>query len=381
MTHAESVFIYPQPNDIFDVLYSSKRKLSDWELRKFALERGVVISEGIDRERLCLRIASIPFDHQMLEELNALLKTENRRTNTTSQRLEGKIVPKDIQAALEELKLKHPREKIDLNIKSNGKVTLKISYNKMDHSVTRLKQRKPIKAEISIEESADGNTSLRIPSSERLESIANSLMDILDDRQEQPHKRIDLNLSLLTPEQTNQFFLQLIGSIDGLPLSHTIKVGIQKSNIETDIELDEEDEDDLSSSMVAQINNATVNGHNPVQSPEIQVLIRNGEYHINSIRWETDRVNLQDKFSQEIDARIRLEVKGYPKKVIRRLDYDAVNMIRYSVESDRLYSTPEPLPPFQSRIYLTMLEDAAYRCFEQVRNDQCAINGSMQTGD
>lgn len=383
MIHTDSVFIYPQPNDIFDVLYSSKQKFSDWELRKFTLERGIVASEDIDREKLCLRIASLPFDHQMLEALNELLKTESRRAKTTNERREGEIKPSDIQATLAELKKRHPRENIDLNVTRQGTATIKVSYNKVDHGVTRLKQRKPKKAEIVIEKRADGNTNVRFPSSiDRIENIMSSLFAILDENSDTPQKRMDLNLSLLTPEQTNRFFLKLIDSIDELPLSHTIKVGVQKSpSGDDDQDLDEDEEESLSASITAQINKASVQGYNPTLSGEVQTLLQDGEYYIHTICWETSMVTVMDTSGREVEGQVKLEVKGYPTKPMQRLAYEVINFRRYSAELLRLLAKTEPLSPLQSKIYITMLEDAAYQCFEEVRNDQCATNGSIQAGD
>lgn len=384
MIHSDSIYIYPQPNDIYDVLYSSKRKFSDWELRKFALERGIVVSEGMDREKLCLRIASLPFDYEMLQSLHDLLKVESRSVKTSSQRLEGKIETEEIKSALKELKKRNPRAHIELNVK-RGKSTFKVKYNDVDHSVTRLKQRKPQKAEIVIEKSSDGNTNVRAPaSSERVQAIVHSLFEILDENANSPKNRIGVDLSQLTPEQTNRFFLSLISGVGELPLECTLKVGVQKSPSEDDAQdtdMDEEEEELLTSSITAQINRATMDGYNPTESSEIQALLEDGKYYIHTIRWETSTVTVKDVYNSEVQGRVKLEVRGQPTKSMQQLTYEVINFRRYSAEHTRLLKTSEALSPLQSKMYVTMLEDAAYQCFEEVRNTQCATNGSMQPGD
>lgn len=376
MIHKDSVFIYPQPNDIFDVLISSKQRFNDWELRRFALERGILVSEHMDREALCLRIASLPFDHALLNKLEEILKVESRRSKVSSQRLQGTLGTDELQTAINKLKQQNPREQIDLNITRNGKATLKIHYNEVDHAVTRLKQRKPKQATVELETQGESNTNIRYQASERVEEIVTSLLSILDEKEAK--SRINIDLSTLTPTQTNQFFLELVNSIPGLPFNHTLKVGIQKvQNHATDDDSDEED--DLSNSLVAEINKAMVSGHNPLQTTAVQALLDSGEYYIHTIRWETGRVTLTDG-GTAFDGHVLLEIKGYPIASMQRLAYETVNVRRYSAERDRLYSTPEPLPTLQSKLYIKMLEDAAYQCFERVRDNQCATSGLMQSG-
>lgn len=377
MIHKDSVFIYPQPNDIFDVLISSKQRFNDWELRRFALERGILVSEHMDREALCLRIASLPFDHTLLDKLEEMLKTESRRSKSSSQRLQGTLKTDELQAAIHKLNQQNPREQIDLSISRDGKAALKFQYNEIDHAVTRLKQRKPKQATVELEPQGPNNTNIRYPTAERVEEMVASLLAILDENKPKP--RINIDLSTLTAAQTNQFFLELVNTIPELPFNHTLKVGIQKTQHQGTVD-DAEEEEDLSSSLVAEINKATLSGHNPLQTPAVQALLDSGEYYIHTIRWETGRVTLMDDLKTAFDGQVLLEIKGYPTASMQRLAYEAVNVRRYSVERDRLYSTPEPLPNLQSKLYIKMLEDAAYQCFERLRSNQCATNGLMQSG-
>lgn len=380
MINPDSVFIYAQPNDIYDALIASKQKLTLWQLRKYALDHGFIVPENIEREALCLRIASIPFDHIMLQELSELLKTESRPPKTSSQKVEGEISPDTLRNLLSELKGKRQRDEINVSIKANGSPVVRVKYVDIDHNITRLKQRKPKEASIEIDTTSDGKTTLRYPSDERIKEIVNCLLDTIDEKENISRARFSLTLFDFTPAQINDFFFRLISNIEDLPLDHVIKIGIHKSaSLEGD-ETNEEEDDEVSQSLVSQINKATMSGNDLLASREIQDFLREGRYYIHTIRWQTQIISLRDNNDQPTEGAVRLEVQCTPPDKMSHLAYEAINYLKYVTEKSRLNSTPVQLSRLQSKQYVSMIEDAAYKCFTEIKESSCDINGSTPNG-
>jgi hypothetical protein len=381
MINTDSVFIYAQPNDIYDALIASKQKLTLWQLRKYALDHGFIVPEDIEREALCLRIASIPFDHLMLQELSELLKTESRSPKTSSQKVDGEISSDTLRDLLPDLKDKRQRDNISISLKADGSPVIRVAYTDIDHNITRLKQRKPKEAIIEINTTNDGKTTLRYPSDERVKEIVNCILDTIDEQENTSRNRFSLNLSEFLPAQTNDFFFRLINNIEDLPLGHVVKIGIHKSKSSEDEDDNEEENDEVSQSLVSQINKASMSGNDLLASREIQEFLHEGRYYIHTIRWQTQIMSLRDNQDQPIEGAVRLEVQCSPPDKMTHLSYEAVNYLKYVAEKSNFNSTPVQLSRLLSKNYVSMIEEAAYKCFTEIKENSCGINGSMQSGD
>lgn len=316
----------------------------------------------------------------MLQELSELLKTESRPPKTSSQKVEGEISPDTLRNLLSELKGKRQRDEINVSIKANGSPVVRVKYVDIDHNITRLKQRKPKEASIEIDTTSDGKTTLRYPSDERIKEIVNCLLDTIDEKENISRARFSLTLFDFTPAQINDFFFRLISNIEDLPLDHVIKIGIHKSaSLEGD-ETNEEEDDEVSQSLVSQINKATMSGNDLLASREIQDFLREGRYYIHTIRWQTQIISLRDNNDQPTEGAVRLEVQCTPPDKMSHLAYEAINYLKYVTEKSRLNSTPVQLSRLQSKQYVSMIEDAAYKCFTEIKESSCDINGSTPNG-
>jgi hypothetical protein len=183
------------------------------------------------------------------------------------------------------------------------------------------------------------------------------------------------------PAQINDFFFRLISNIDDLPLGHVIKISIHKSKPSEDDDDNEEENDDLSQSLVSQINKASMSGNDLLASKEIQEFLHEGRYYIHTIRWQTQIMELRDNQDQPIEGAVRLEVQCSFFDKMTHLSYEAVNYLKYVTEKGRLHSTPVQLSRLLSKHYVSMIEEAAYKCFSEIKENSCGINGSMQSGD
>ena len=159
----------------------------------------------------------------------------------------------------------------------------------------------------------------------------------------------------------------MISSTNELPLDHVIKIGIQKSKFSEEECDNEEENDELSQSLVSQINKASMSGNDLLASREIQDFLNEGRYYIHTIRWQTQIIGLRDSQDQSIEGAVRFEVQCSPPDKMTHLAYETVNCLKYIVEKSRLNSTPIQLSRLLSKRYVSMIEDAAYLCFTEIK--------------
>src|SRR5690554_6194595 len=88
--------------DIFDLLASAKKKLTDGVLREIARHRGIFYSEKDSRDDLVSSLSSLPFTLNDLLDLMDRRETTRRNEKTTTVTLAAEIEIEDIKAVIAE---------------------------------------------------------------------------------------------------------------------------------------------------------------------------------------------------------------------------------------------------------------------------------------
>lgn len=370
-------YIYPQPNDVYDFLMASQQKLTHWQLRKLALQNGILVTENITREALCRKIATQVMDHKTFAELIESTQAKPRPSKSMSQRLLAEVEVDAVSNTLSAMKEKFYRDSFDIKINpKTGKQSLNITYIDTNHSVTRLKQRKVKEAVIEFEKNEDGNTTIRYPSDEHVTDIVKSLVSVLSDNSDENYEVFSIDLSALKAEQLNDFFIKLITNIEGIPLFEVIKIGLQKSS---DFQVEEDELDSISASITANINNARLSGSDLLNSGKIHEFLQD-EYFIHTIRWKSNKILINERGSERIEGCVILEVQAEPSHQPVTLAYEAINYFKYSEENDTYLKNSNKLEDMQRKKYIKLIEQAAYKSFEEVTR-LCDTSGFSQLGD
>lgn len=360
------------PNDIFDALYSSQQKFPLTKLKEYAVERGLILSDKLDREEICLKLASLPYSYHQFYELSEVIQPDTKKPRITSQRLETKITANDFQNIFPKFQEKNPHDALSMSSTREGRIKIQTEYTKIDHGQTRLKQRVHQHAEIEVIPDKDGNATIRSTATNHTSELLASLIASLEDDKEEELSILSIDFSeLTTTEAINYFFLTVPESITELPYRKATVIKLQRAdNITHD---EDEDEERTSEALLSTINNATLAGSNILQSSQVIDFLKDGEYYIHTLRWETEEIQLDG----DTPAILNIEIKVTPPKDRENFIFDVLNY-RNKHGSDYVVK-PKSLMTSQKDKYRKLIEKAAFEIFQSITNETSVEQSRVET--
>lgn len=281
---------YATDKDIYDLLLSSKLKLTDKIIREFALERGIIFSPDDDKRYMAESLSITPFsyhDIKFLIEKGTINSRQEKLTSTTiKEAKDSEITPLECKKLLNQMN--SHEESIVSHINKNNELEVTVRYIDIDYSKTALlqKQKKQFKINIS-----KNNNELRLlaPANDKSNEIINKLKKAIEETKKTTLnvEKIDLQ-PLYEKKLLSDFFGILITSIPDNHLDNVTNLRVSNtSKTETsDMNFDEENEDIESAKALGMVNDILMKGSNLVSSDEYQTLRKRG-YIITSISWET----------------------------------------------------------------------------------------------
>lgn len=284
-------------NEIYDLFMSSKKKLPESSLHKLANARGIFYSSEEDREELADSLSLLPHDFYDLERVKDETDHASRPEKTTYITINGDITIDDIKAATSTYGTNaRPDEKIIGRPAGENRYTTKLEYSEIDHSKTKLIQRKEKEADIefSVE---DGRTLIRFPANERAKSTVSAIKEEIERKKHCALDGREIDLSdFPNPKQRTEFFTGLITSMPGLDLHNVTSLNVEPikaDQTDDDDEIALEDDQELEEAKreaLGAVIEVAFKGDSLLQSEEYKSFHQKG-FFITSIIWRSRESN------------------------------------------------------------------------------------------
>lgn len=202
--------------EIYDVLMSSRQRISPAVILELAKDRGIFYSSKDSRETLVDSLSLLTHDYNDLNIILDQREHAGRAEKITSVTLNAALTIEDIKEIAKEYIADSPSdEKATAHQKGTDQYVVNVKYSEIDYSKTRLVQRTPKEAGIEFHVEGD-KTIVRMPANAKAKEIVSDLKDRLDGR-----KKADIPTELIeisefsTAAQRTQFFTSLISSLNG----------------------------------------------------------------------------------------------------------------------------------------------------------------------
>lgn len=293
-----SIF-YADDKDIFDLLMSSPKTMTQRSMRQILRRRGVLVSHQDKTEDLAEFISLFYHDRKDLVELMKAAKPKPRADKKTNVRLAKPYSDEEVLEALatvEQDRKKHG-EVFD-TIKQNDRFVVKIDYEEFDYSSNYLKQRVPRKLHIEVI-NENGFYLIRHSAQDRCRDIVRALLQAVKGSSAVKVEKVEMP-GVKDPDLRTKFFTQLISSVEGCPLKNVVKTKVEQHLDATqhnttsdedpesqDSDADNNDSDEPSVAMAGAVNKVLMSGSSIHHSREYQALIQQG-FYISRITWEAE---------------------------------------------------------------------------------------------
>ncbi|MCY0853231.1 hypothetical protein [Cupriavidus sp. D39] len=249
---SKSILLYcATDNEIYDVLMSSKQRISSAVVLELAKDRGIFYSYKDAREELINSLSLLTHDYHDLNIILDQREHAGRAEKLTSITLNAVLTLDDIKEVAKEYIAESPTdEKVSSHAKGTDQYNVNVKYSEIDYSKTRLVQRTP--KEAGIEFHVEGNkTIVRLPANAKAKEIVGKLKDKLDGK-----KKTDIPTDLIeigeftTAAAKTEFFTSLISKLNGFKLDNVTSVKVEPIKKESDEdELDLEDDQNKGSAL------------------------------------------------------------------------------------------------------------------------------------
>lgn len=364
---------YATDKEIFDLILSSKQRITEGILLGLGRDRGLFYSPKEPRESLASFISLLPHGQGDLQTLLDLRENVGRGEKLTSVNIKGSITLDEIKAVCSEYREQPPPDEV-VTTHSEGanKYVMKVGYTDLDYGKTRLLQRRSREAEIEFVV-RDDETTIRMPANPKAREIAGALKSALDARHkaELPTEAIELT-DLKSPETRTEFFTLLISSLTSFRLENVTSIRVDSSLNADDVEDDldsqnrEEDPDAVDPAlriaeqrMLSIVENVALKGHSLLASPEYQQLKAKG-FHTTYVIWRS-------KQTERPYSVYEFEAGFEEPKTGKAFKYNVRGVQRYV--NGQYTATLRPVTKEEKASMLTLLEVTAHTVLGRLRQD------------
>lgn len=321
-THTSLYFA--DDKDVYDLLSSSKLRLSSKRLVLIARKRGIILPME-DRDELAKYISLLPFDFAQMSDLVEAVSSKDRDERKSIVDYDGAASTDEMICYLEKLKTERSArfaEVYTIVKLTSERISVEVKYSELDYSKTRLFQRQPREIIIEVEKTPTG-FQLRHDATERAKQILDNLAQLMNGTKV---REIEIK-HLSTAAARTQFFISLIKNIKGFTLENVTTancskmpdVNASKGEEFEDGELISEEETQLKESLAAVVRNIKMSGILVHMSPEFKLAQQKGLY-VNHIVWvsseERRKVVFEAGFGDENhEGQFRYDIRGvYERK-------------------------------------------------------------------
>ncbi|TPJ17889.1 hypothetical protein FJW04_10215 [Mesorhizobium sp. B2-7-3] len=315
-------FLSANDKDIFDLLMSSRGRMSEAVLHSISIGRGIIYSIKTTRERLASDIASLPHDYLSLSKLIERREQQARQEKRTYVDIPAVLTHEEINQIVRSYKSEVAGEEITTQQRRVSNVNVNVTYDEIDYSKTRLIQRQRRDAGIEFVIGDEGTT-IRMPSTEKARGIVDKFIQYASKIKLKELRHNEISLQGFSADQRTNFFMQIMQTTPGYQLQTVvnIKCATEDEDVADDFELDIENERSVESDIVSKINSVALSGMNLLQSEEYQTLRRNG-FFITAVTWRAmQKEKPQDLLQFDVSFEDPRRGKGFKfgVRIARRL--------------------------------------------------------------
>lgn len=334
--------IYFTEKDIEDAIMSSKKVMTNQLLVDLARDRGVLLSAEDKREDLAKYLSSFIFDYYDLQVLVDHLTPSSKKEKTNVSKIKDKLDASKIKNELKKQEGGNKEVVIKTEMLDSNNMTVKISYDEIDLSKTRLRQKVRREAVVEIFQEK-GSTVIRKPSNPLIDEIIDEMTkNTYDDLDK---KETKINFNDLNSDKKRDFFNKLIQGIPECSLENVNKILLIKPNSDNDTE-----------ELTNDITDATFKGKNLLMTSQYNDL-KKGGYSISSISWQS-KEKKGDKNIIEFEASISSSTQ--------ELNLLVKGVYRYYSKDDYYTKTIRPLRANEYDKYTKNLEESAFDVYTDI---------------
>lgn len=352
--------------EIYDVLLSSKVRITSAVMLEWAKDRGIFYSPNDSRETLAHNLSLLPQDYYDLDIILERRAHSGRAEKLTPVILDIPLTIEDLKAVASDYK-EHASsdEKVITHQKGIDKYIVKVQYSEIDYSKTRLIQRRQKEADIEFIVQEE-KTVVRMPANAKAQEILHNLKNRLDGKKktEIPTNLIELS-EYTSSEKRTEFFTSLISKLPGFKLDNVTAVKVESDIRESDEnELSLEDDEDIAEAereMLAVVKNVALKGQSLLASNEYKQLSRRG-FYITSIIWRSRQMR-SPYYIAECEAAFEEPALGKGFKYnVRGAFY-----LQNEKHTEKHTKTIRPLPSEEKNQLHSLIEETAYRVLAEIR--------------
>lgn len=356
--------------EIFDVLMSSRQRISASVVLELARDRGIFYSQKDSRESLINRLSLLTHDYNDLNIILDQREHAGRAEKLTSITLNAVLTIDEVKEVAREYIAEAPSdEKVVAHQKGTDQYFVNVRYSDIDYSKTRLVQRTPKEAGIEFHVEGD-KTVIRLPSNAKAKEVVENLKARLENKKktEIPVDLIELSEFSTAAERT-RFFTLLISKLQGFRLDNVTSVKVEpikRDASEDELELeDDQTKEEAKQEALALIRNVALKGESLLASEEYQSLQAKG-FYITSIIWRSKQAAPPNQIVEfEAAFEDSIEGKGFKYSVRGALKF---------VEG--IYTkTLRPIEPDAKQELLSLIEQTATAAIEIIREDATSTVG------
>lgn len=277
--------------DVFDLIMSDKNRFSDANIRAIALGRGLIFSLAMDRENMAKSLSLLPHDFESVVRLVEVREHRSATEKRSYVEFGLQLSREEALRVVENYRIAAAgNEEVHVQTRRARDIYVNVSYDEIDYSKTRLIQRQRRDAGIEIVLD-DERAIFRMPATEAARGIVQRMGEEISKLKRVQLNQVEIDLSMLTPEQRTGFFVAVISSVAGFQLLSVINVKVaSRPEDDLDERLDEGNDEEIESLDVAsKINNVALSGKNLIQSDVYQDLRKRG-FFVTAISWQAEKL-------------------------------------------------------------------------------------------
>lgn len=344
-SHIESS-IYFTEKDIYDALMSSKRTMTVPLIMELARDKGILLSSEDSRENLVKYLSSLVYDYHDLNVLIEHITPSHKKEKSNVSKIDTKITAAQLKTITKDLVESSTTIQVTADPNDSKKTFLKVEYDEIDLSKTRLRQKIRKESIIEITEEAN-STKISKPSNNAVDAIMSNILNAIEKKNDSPINEEKINLYNWEHEKIIEYFTTLINSIQGCKLSDVIKVTVNN-----------EDNPEAEEDVLNLITNASFKGKGLLSTEEYQKLKSNG-YYITSIVWVSHE-------TKKNGSMVEFEASLSSSKDCDQVVFLVKGIYRF-VEKDKYTTTRRPLNTEEAIEYTKYLEEAALSVYGNLK--------------
>jgi len=342
--------IYFTEKDIYDALMSSKRTMTIPLIIELARDKGIILSSEEPREELVKYLSSLLYDYYDLNVLIDHITPAHKKEKSKVTKVDTKIDASDLKNIAKEIANDNIVIQVNKDPKETNKVTLKVEYDEIDLSKTRLRQKVRKESSIEITEE-NGKSTISKPSNDKVDEIMQKILEKVEVKKKKKIEEKKINLSNFEYKQKIQYFTSLINNIDNCKLDDVVKVTVNY----------DEDNPDAEEDVINLITNASFKGKGLLSTPEYQELKAKG-FYITSIIWNAIE-------SKKNGNKLEFEASLTSNSDIEEVSFAVKGVYRFK-EKDQYTATKRSLKPEETTQYTNILENAAFKVYDEIENQE-----------